>query len=274
MSIKAIDWAFRQKVDNPGAKLLLIALANYANDEDCSYPSLKTLKEVTSIPVRTLTRLFKFLEKAGLIKREARFRPNGSRTSSRFHLGVDELFTPEDPMATVAIPPWPNQQGPLATVAIPEPLTLNHSSFSDEKEDIVSLAKKQTETENIKRVFAHWQTTLNHPGTKFTKDRETKIRARLREGYSTEQLFAAIDGCAGSAWHMGENNRHERYDGVELIFRNSGKTDDFIRMAGAATKTQQITEQQKTKDQLYKAHCAEMNAFYAQFAKTPEVSHL
>ena len=85
--------------------------------------------------------------------------------------------------------------------------------------------------EAVEKVFAHWCGVLGHPQAKLTPDRKAKIAARLREGSTVERLMQAIDGCAGSKYHMGENPNGRRYDSVELIFRNAGKVDEFAEMA-------------------------------------------
>ena len=77
-------------------------------------------------------------------------------------------------------------------------------------------------------VFEHWQKTLGHEAAKFTKDRRVKIRARLAEKYTVEDLKRAVDGCLRSPHHMGINDRGVRYDGIDLIFRNGENVERFI----------------------------------------------
>jgi hypothetical protein len=43
-------------------------------------------------------------------------------------------------------------------------------------------------------------------------------------------LKMAAFGCAHSRFHQGENDRHQVYDSVELIYRNADKVDGFIRL--------------------------------------------
>ena len=57
-------------------------------------------------------------------------------------------------------------------------------------------------------VFEYWQlarrTALGltrSVSMKLTKKRETKIRGRIQEGYSYEDLKRAIDGCMASKFH-------------------------------------------------------------------------
>lgn len=85
--------------------------------------------------------------------------------------------------------------------------------------------------DEIEDVFAHWQTALDHPRSKLGPKVAAYIRARLKQGYSVEDCKLAIDGCAASDWHMGQNPNHRRYDSLELIMRED-KIDGFISMAG------------------------------------------
>jgi hypothetical protein len=85
----------------------------------------------------------------------------------------------------------------------------------------------------VEKVFTHWCQVLGHPQAKLTPDRKGKISSRLREGATVERLMQAVDGCAGSKYHMGDNPQGRRYDSIELIFRNAGKVDEFVEMAAS-----------------------------------------
>ena len=62
------------------------------------------------------------------------------------------------------------------------------------------------------------------------------IRDRLRDGYTVEDLCIAVEGCASSAFHMGENDRRMTYDSITLILRDADHTDRFIAMGELARK--------------------------------------
>lgn len=76
-------------------------------------------------------------------------------------------------------------------------------------------------------VFRYWQAKLGHTKAMFSRDREAKIVARLREGASPDELCYAVDGIAKSPWHMGENPGAQRYDGIDLLFRNRANVEKF-----------------------------------------------
>lgn len=89
----------------------------------------------------------------------------------------------------------------------------------------------------VREVFEHWQTVMNHPTAKLGSDRKRIISARLKDGYTVEDLQNAITGCSLSPYHMGQNEQGTRYDGLDLILRNSEKVDSFIAKFRSPPKT-------------------------------------
>lgn len=88
--------------------------------------------------------------------------------------------------------------------------------------------KNNPPSEDVSRIFNHWQSTLNHPTAKLTTERKKKVEARLKEGYSADQIIQAIDGCAASPFHRGQNETGQVFDDLELICRNGSKLEGFI----------------------------------------------
>lgn len=66
MSIRAIAWAFEQDVP-PTSKLVLLKLADNANDEGWCWPAQSTLARHTSLTRETVNRHISKLEAAGLL---------------------------------------------------------------------------------------------------------------------------------------------------------------------------------------------------------------
>lgn len=91
---------------------------------------------------------------------------------------------------------------------------------------------KDSYTSDARTVFVYWQDRLGHPGAKFSDERKAKIVARLKDGLTVEKLCAAIDGCAASPYHMGENDSGTVYDSIDLIFRNVSKVEEFAAKVG------------------------------------------
>lgn len=68
----------------PAEKLVLSVLADLANDVGVCWPSLSYVAPRASVSTRTLQRIMCSLESQGLIRRQPRYRADGSRTSSEY----------------------------------------------------------------------------------------------------------------------------------------------------------------------------------------------
>lgn len=79
MSIAAIAWAKKQKCGSGTAKAVLMAVADYADEHGHAWPSQKTISDDTEFTDRSVRTAFQALEESGLLKREERRRPDGSR---------------------------------------------------------------------------------------------------------------------------------------------------------------------------------------------------
>lgn len=80
---------------------------------------------------------------------------------------------------------------------------------------------------DITKIFEHWKRVMNHPRARLDSARRRAITARLRDGYSPDDIIRAIDGCRASRWHMGDNPSGVRYDDLTLICRNGAKLEQF-----------------------------------------------
>lgn len=92
MSFKAVYWALHEVRGMGDAKWVLVALAEYADDEDRAWPKRETLANVVECSRATIARHLKALENAGLIVREARYfydeDGHPHRASTMYHLMV------------------------------------------------------------------------------------------------------------------------------------------------------------------------------------------
>jgi hypothetical protein len=118
MSVQALGWALAQTTGSCQRQLVLIALANYADDEGAAWPSVKTLEGHTQMSGRMIQRHLKQLEIDGFLKKIPRTRPNGSSTSNTYQLSLSatsqsdtRLFRPGDtdvtPPVSLVTPPDP-----------------------------------------------------------------------------------------------------------------------------------------------------------------------
>src|SRR5919108_4189493 len=67
MSIRAINWAWDQRVGKPSAKLVLATLADYASDDGKCWPSLRTIEIRTELSRDSVLRAIRFLKSKNLL---------------------------------------------------------------------------------------------------------------------------------------------------------------------------------------------------------------
>ncbi|WFD61268.1 putative replicative DNA helicase [Acinetobacter phage XC1] len=89
-------------------------------------------------------------------------------------------------------------------------------------------------TQNIEDVFLFWKNTFNkNDRTKLKGVRETKIRARLKEGYSVDEIKQAILNISSSQYHIDCGHTD-----IELICRDQSHLDRYIAMGGPVKLSQ------------------------------------
>jgi hypothetical protein len=88
VSIDALNWAFNINLPSSGQKLVLLTLANYADDRGEAYPSQKELARKTCLSERAIRDNLVRLEELEVIKRIPRVRQDGSYTTDLFQLNV------------------------------------------------------------------------------------------------------------------------------------------------------------------------------------------
>lgn len=93
MSMELMVKAMKTKVGNPLRKLVLIKLADNANDMGECWPSYQHVADQCEIARSTVKSHIRELEKAGLVRREYR-RKGELNQSNLFHLNLDGGFSP------------------------------------------------------------------------------------------------------------------------------------------------------------------------------------
>ena len=91
MSFDAMSWAVKQNCATPTAKLILLLIANYADEKHSAFPSKDHLAKQANCDERTIRRALRSLEDQGLISVEQRHDANGKQSSNRYILSLDKL---------------------------------------------------------------------------------------------------------------------------------------------------------------------------------------
>jgi biotin operon repressor len=93
MSVAAMSWAWRQDIaTNP--KMVLLALADHADDEGICWPGLKGVMGKCGMTRRSVQRHIADLRKQGFVMVEDKKRADGSQTSNEYRLLMPLLSPP------------------------------------------------------------------------------------------------------------------------------------------------------------------------------------
>lgn len=91
--------------------------------------------------------------------------------------------------------------------------------------------------EQIKAVFDHWVEIDvatgggNASGRILNAARKEKIRARLNEGYTVDQINSAITAYCNDPWHLGKNPQRKRYTGLVTLIKTGEKIEAGLQIA-------------------------------------------
>ena len=85
MSIKAINWAWDQQLP-PNAKLILMAIADAADEEGNCWPKIKTIAKKCGVSQRTVQRALKDFISNNFISVTARYSHEGRQVSNNYRL--------------------------------------------------------------------------------------------------------------------------------------------------------------------------------------------
>lgn len=88
--------------------------------------------------------------------------------------------------------------------------------------------------DSVKEIFDYWRDVMKSPRSVLDDKRRKVIRVALQAGHTVEDLRRAILGCSLTPHNMGQNDRGQKYNGIELILRNADQIDRFIANAGGA----------------------------------------
>lgn len=228
MSIKAICWAFEQDLP-PTSKLVLLKLADNANDDGWCWPSQATLARHTSLTRETVNRHIAKLEESGHLTVKRR-KQEGVNLPNHYLLNLRGVVSDEGGVVTEDHNGSDRRSQPVVT----EDHTNRQKAIVNEPSKVKTGIFRSDPARDI---FEYWQGIMEKPRAKFGADQRKKINARLEEGWEPDLLKQAVDGCKASDWHMGANPRNRRYDSIDLIFRNAGKVQEFIDLNQSTNTT-------------------------------------
>lgn len=144
-------------------------------------------------------------------------------------VGVDKVASrlglePVDVENLVRDPSWPrsadglqvvlgsNRGRPVLTLACPDGVT----------------SDAMTQTVAARSVVEHWKKATGQPRAMIDAKRLAMASARLRQGFTPDQLRAAIDALAASSFHRGDNAQSTAYLGLEYALRDAATVERWL----------------------------------------------
>lgn len=77
-------------------------------------------------------------------------------------------------------------------------------------------------------IFEYWKEVMKKTNSaQFTAGRLKAVKARLKDGYTVEQIKQAIKGCSLTPHNMGQNDNGKLYDCLSLICRSGEHLERF-----------------------------------------------
>jgi hypothetical protein len=153
------------------------------------------------------------------------------------HPGKPRVPEPSDPGATPVIPAsFPNFpewlrsfSDPSRETLAPDPDLRSTTTTNDQEVAQPPEERRPDLMAQAREVYAYWLDSMGKDPKrcKLTSERANRVRARLREGYSLEDVKLAIDGCRATPHNMGQNEQRQPYNDLELICRNGSNLERF-----------------------------------------------
>lgn len=174
--------AMKTKVGNPLRKLVLIKLADNANDEGECWPSYQHIADQCEISRSTVKVHIRELEKAGLLRREFR-RAGELNQSNIFHLTLDGGAAENRGGAASALPGAAENPGGGAAE---NPRTSHPSEPVNEPVTLVGSGPADSGFE------AAWKAYPKRDGSNPKNKASSAWNARLKEGVTAEVMLAGV----------------------------------------------------------------------------------
>ncbi len=192
MSFQVMAWARGIKTGSATTKAVLMAVANYADEDGLCWPSQDQIADDTELSRHSVMRALDVLQELGLLTRERRHRKDGSRSSDMItlDLSITQLRSSEQRNT----PQRSTQQQPKSHSATAEPV----------RESPI----RGNAREDADKAVAEWNTMASEIGLptvqRMTDQRIKRLAARLRDCGGLEGWKLAIGKIRGSPLCRGE----------------------------------------------------------------------
>ncbi len=121
-----------------------------------------------------------------------------------------------------------------------EPTLVNHKLLTTNQELETNKEPMSSKPDTVVEIFDYWKEVMQKKAnTTLSTKRKTKIKQRLKDGYSIEEIKQAIFNCSNTPHNMGINDRNQKFDDIELICRSAENLERFRDNPGGNHGTNQ-----------------------------------
>jgi len=222
---------------------VLQALLSFRNKEtNLVCPSRSTLSERAGYSVDVISRTTSQLVKLGWLKKSGN---RGRSRASLYEITVPEIRQKKvtEPVKVTESVNFTDSDGKRLPIRTGKGYRSGKEHITDkEQTKNKDMSSSSNNTGQVRLIFDFWKTEFNHPKAKLDSKRSRAIKARLKDGYTVDDIQKAITGCKQSPFHQGENERHTIYDGIDLICRDADKLEGFISRADQSSPVNYLAE--------------------------------
>lgn len=264
MSVQWLAWAFQHAEATGGPRLVLLSLANHADESGVCWPSIDTLAREARLSRRRVEQALRELVRSGVVLRQVNGAPvtgHGGYRPNLYRLVKNpvELSTPQDDLAPAESSPpdgsapahssGPDETGPAdSRMSGPDDSSTqartnrpgkpsiepsknrqknNHSSSSPTTAlALVTEISTTPAVDEVTVVFEAWVEATGKRRAKLDTKRRRRIVAALRD-YPLDDVVAAVRGWRKSPFHCGENADGRRYNELDLLLRDAQHIEQF-----------------------------------------------
>jgi hypothetical protein len=223
MSIKIMSQVWDSEKFDGRTLLLLLALADSANDEGVCWPSLQTLMKKTRLPERTVYQAIKTLIDDGWLEKK----------STRGSQKVFYKVTPKGPQ--------PLQTSPERSATIAKKSACIAEPPHPHKGRTV-IEPSQHDRDAVERVFNYYRGTIGKSNTYTLTDLRMKkglarfaeclVKTEGKRDFAEELMKICVDALEANEFFMGKNDRKRPFnDWEDQLFGSESRMEKWLEEA-------------------------------------------
>jgi len=225
---------YDQRLTN-GAKLMYGEITALASQKGYCYASNRYFAEIYGVTAETISRMVSKLEELGYVEVEVEA-SHGAKGGRDRKIYLLEQVLDKKIKTLVTKMSSTLKRININSLITDDSLEQGPKESCGAEQDSAPTPPPKFNKE-IKEVFEHWFKIFGKTRSILNSSKETKIRARLTEKWTVDDLKLAIAGVLKSPHHMGTDPKGDgtKYVEIETIFRTSTQVEKFIELATKKT---------------------------------------